>query len=144
MVDERVDVEPELFDLRRERAQRVGERLRLRPDVREDERAPGVDRDRHEAELVLREVGLLLAARRRAEVAVEAVRPGVVRALERLPALLPLGEWEAAMAASATKSFTDASSRIDKAAFSASPSAKGEEISSSAYQGNRPANGSRC
>ena len=52
MVDERVDVEPELGDLGRHRAERVGERLRVRPRVDEDERAPGVDGDGHEAELV--------------------------------------------------------------------------------------------
>ena len=86
VVDERVDVQPELGDLRRERAERVRERLRLGAGVGEDERAPGVDRDGHEAELVLREVRLLLAARRLAEAAVEPVRPGVVRALQGLAA----------------------------------------------------------
>ena len=92
VVDERVDVEPELRDLRGERAERLRERLRVGAGVGEDERAPGVDRDGNEAELVLREVRLLVAARRRAEAAVEAVRPGVVRALQRLAARLALGE----------------------------------------------------
>src|SRR5947207_2243352 len=87
VVDEGVHVEPELGDLRGERAERVRERFRAGPGIGEDERAPGVDRDRDEAELVLREARLLLAARRLAEAAVEPVRPGVIRALQRLAAL---------------------------------------------------------
>src|SRR4051794_31780402 len=99
VVDEGVHVEPELGDLRGERAERLRQRLGVDAGVREDERAPGADRDRNEAELVLREVRLLLAARRLAEAAVEPVRPGVVRALQRLAVRLPLGEREAAVAA---------------------------------------------
>src|SRR5215469_16576079 len=87
VVDERVDVEAELLDLRGKRAEGLVERLRLGAGVGEEERAPGVDRDRHETQLVLRELRLLLAARRGPEAAVEPVRPGVVGALERLAAL---------------------------------------------------------
>src|SRR5438132_9286139 len=94
VVDERVDVEAELRDLRRQRAKRLRERLRFRAGIGEDERAPGVDRDRHEPELVLRERRLFLAARRRAEAAVEPVRPRVVLALERLAALFPFRDRE--------------------------------------------------
>ena len=108
VVDERVDVEPELRDLRGQRAERLRERLGVGVGVREDERAPGVDRDGNEAELVLREVRLLLAARRRAEAAVEPVRPGVVRALQRLAARLPLGEGGAAVAADVDEAAQDA------------------------------------
>ncbi len=99
VVDEAVDVEPELGHLCRHRAERVGERFRVRAGVDEDERSPGSDRRRGEAELVLREVRLFLRARRGAEPAVESVRPRVVRALERLPAALALGDREAAVAA---------------------------------------------
>src|SRR6476660_7324871 len=88
VVDERVHVEPELSDLRGERAERLRQWLGVGAGVREDEQAPGVDRDGQEAELVLREVRLLLAARCLAEAAVEPVRPGVVRALESLAAAL--------------------------------------------------------
>src|SRR2546430_516343 len=88
VVDERVDVQPELRDLRGERAERLRQRLGVGAGVREDERAPGADRDRDEAELVLREVRLFLAARRLEEAAVEPVRPGVIRALQGLAAAL--------------------------------------------------------
>src|SRR5947208_7988780 len=84
------------------------ERLRGGADVGEDERAPGADRDGNEAELVLRELRLLLAARRLAETAVEAVGPGVVRTLQRLAARLPLGEREAAVAADVDEAAQDA------------------------------------
>ena len=94
-----VDVEPELGDLRRHRAERLGERLRSRCVFDEHERAPGVDGGAAEAELVLREVRLLVRPRRRAERAVEAVRPRVVRALQRLALALALGDREAAVAA---------------------------------------------
>src|ERR1700756_1792838 len=84
VVDEGVDVEAELGDLRRQRAERVGERLLIGRSVGEDERPPRVDGDGQEAELFLREVRLLLAPRGCAQTAVEAVRPRVVRTLERL------------------------------------------------------------
>src|SRR6188472_1033619 len=71
VVDEGVDFEAEFRDLCGERAERLRQRLGGGAGVREDERAPGVDRDGHEAELVLREARLLLAARRLAEAAVE-------------------------------------------------------------------------
>src|SRR5436309_15648955 len=78
VVNERIDVEAELRDLRGQRPESLCERLRVGADVDEDERAPGVGGYGDEAELVLREVGLLLAAGRGAEAAVEPVAPGVV------------------------------------------------------------------
>jgi hypothetical protein len=99
VVDERADIEAELGDLRRQRAERVRERLGVGRRGGEDERPPRVDGDGQEAEVVLREVRLLLAARRRAELAVEAVRPRVVRALERLARAFSLGDDVAAVAA---------------------------------------------
>jgi hypothetical protein len=98
-VDEGADVESELCDLRGQRPEGVGERLGVWPGVGEEERAPGVDRDGNEAELVLREVRLLLAAWRRSEAAVEAVRPRVIRALERLAAPFAVGDDVAPVAA---------------------------------------------
>ena len=65
----------------------------------EHERAPRVDSERHEADAVAVEPGLLVAARRGAERPVELVRPGVVRALERLPPSLSLAEERAPVAA---------------------------------------------
>ncbi len=56
-----------------------------------------------EAELALREARLLVRARRGAQRAVEAVRPRVVRALERLALALALGDLEAAVAADVEK-----------------------------------------
>ena len=101
--DERVDVEPELGDLRGHRAERVGERLRVARRVHEDERPPRVDGDAAQAELVLREVRLLVRSRRRAQRAVEPVRPGVVRALQRLARPLAARDREAAVAAHVEK-----------------------------------------
>ena len=60
------------------------------------------------AELALRDVGLLVAARRRAEAAVEPVRPGVVGALQCLAARLPFGEGGAAVAADVDEGAQDA------------------------------------
>src|SRR6185437_3752232 len=97
--DEVVDVEAELGDLRRHRAERVRERLRVAVGVHEDERPPRADGDAAEPELVLREVRLLVRARRGAERAVEPVRPRVVGALERLALPGALGQREAAVPA---------------------------------------------
>ena len=94
---QRVDVEPELRDLRGHRPERLGEWLRIQPSVDEHERAPRVDRDTTEAEVLLREVRLLIRARRRAQRAVELVRPRVIRALERRALALALGDRETAM-----------------------------------------------
>src|SRR4029077_4605383 len=81
------------------RSERVRKRFRVGADVGEEERAPGIDRNRDEAELVLREIRLLVAARRIAEAAVEPVGPRVVRALQGLAAALPFGERVTAVAA---------------------------------------------
>ena len=75
------------------------ERRRVGVRVDEHERSPGFHLDRHEPELRLVEAGLALRARRGAERAVEAVGPGVVRALERLALPLALADERAAVAA---------------------------------------------
>ncbi len=77
----------------------VGERRRVGVRVDEDERPPGIHLHRHEPELRLVEAGLALGARRGAERAVEAVRPRVVGALERLALPLALADERAAVAA---------------------------------------------
>src|ERR1700751_446821 len=99
VVDERVDVEAKLGDLRRQRAEGGRERPRGGRRVGEDERPPGADCHWQKAELLLREAGLLLAARGRAQPAVEAVRPFVVGALQRLRRALYLGDDVAPVAA---------------------------------------------
>ena len=96
---ERVDVEPVAGDDLREVAERGGERLGLGVGVDEDERPPGVDRDRQQAERVAVEAGLEVAARRGAQGAVEAVRPRVVRALQRPAPGRRRGDERAAVAA---------------------------------------------
>src|SRR5581483_7948958 len=81
------------------RAERLRERLRLARGADEDERAPRVEGDAAEAELLAREVGELLRARRAPERAVERIGPRVVRALDRLPRAASLGDREAAVPA---------------------------------------------
>ena len=97
--DEVVDVEPELGDLFGHRPERVRQRLRIRPGVDEHERAPRPDRCRSQPELAAREVRLLVGAGRAAQLPVEAVRPRVVRALQRLALPLALDHREAAVTA---------------------------------------------
>ena len=97
--DELVDVEPELCDLGRHRAERLCERFGLALCVDEEERAPRVDGDAAEAELARREVGELLRARRAPKRAVEPVRPRVVGALDRLALARALCDREAAVPA---------------------------------------------
>src|SRR6185503_19964977 len=99
VMDERDDVQTELRDQSRERAERLRDEFRVLAGTGEDGRPPSVDRDGNEAEFVVWEVRLLLAARRLAEAAVEAVRPGVVRALQRLAAALARGDDVATVAA---------------------------------------------
>ena len=85
---------------RRQVAEPVGERFRARIRVHEDKRAPDSDARRQERELVLLEpVRLAIRSRCRPERAVEAVRPGVVVALDRLAAPATLGEDRASVAA---------------------------------------------
>ena len=75
------------------------ERWCVRIRVDEDERPPGIDLHGHEPELRLVEALLALGARGRAERAVEAVGPRVIRALERLAPPLALADERAAVAA---------------------------------------------
>ena len=99
MESERVDVDPAVGDEPGQVAQVLGERRRSGIGIDEDERPPRVDRDGHEAEALAVEAGLRVSTRRVAQRAVEVVRPGVIRALERLAAAGSLAEREAAMAA---------------------------------------------
>ena len=82
----------DLRQLRRHVAQRIrkGHGLRIRVD--EDERAPRVDLDLLQPELVGVEAGLAIRARRSPQPAVEAVRPRVVGTLERLPLARAAGD----------------------------------------------------
>ena len=73
---------------RRELAERLGERRRVRVGVDEEERPPRLEPERHERQAGAVEAGLAVGARRRRGAPVEPVRPRVVRALERLPAPL--------------------------------------------------------
>ena len=81
---QRVEVDAGGGDELGQLAEVLGERRGAAVRVDEDERPPGVDRHRQEAELRLVEALLALGARRGAERAVEVVRPGVVGALQRL------------------------------------------------------------
>src|SRR3984893_7246653 len=60
------------------------QRLGIRSSVHEYERSPGIDGNRAETELALVEVRELFRARRRAQRAVEAIRPRVIRTMQRL------------------------------------------------------------
>src|SRR5215831_13661873 len=79
---ERLDVDDRRDPLRHV-SEGLGQRWRVGVRVHEDERAPAVDGDLLEAELGEVEAGLAVRARRGAQGAVEAVRPCVVRALQR-------------------------------------------------------------
>ena len=96
---ERVELEPGRGDELRQLAERLGERRRLGIRVDEDERPPGVDRAGRRPSSAASKLGLAVGARRRAERAVELVRPGVVGALERLAPALALADERAAVAA---------------------------------------------
>ena len=87
---EAIEVETALRNLVGERPERLRERPCVRIRVDEDERPPGLGRYGEHREAVLVEVGLALGARRLAKRPVEVVRPGVVRALERLAVALAL------------------------------------------------------
>ena len=80
-------------------AEVLGERRRVGVRVDEDERPQASTCTGTQPELGLVEAGLALGARRGAERAVEAVGPGVVRALERLAPPLALADERAAVAA---------------------------------------------
>ena len=65
-------------------SENVGEWRGFGIRIREEKRAPGADRRRPQDDAFALEPGLALRARRRLQLAVEAVGPGVVRALQRL------------------------------------------------------------
>ncbi len=79
-----VQVDARVGDALGDSVEEVLERPGVGIGVHEDQRAPGVDTQRDEAELLLVHAALLVPARGGDEAAVEAVRPRVVRALERL------------------------------------------------------------
>jgi hypothetical protein len=92
---ERVDIEAELRNLRRNRAEPVGERLGLGIRVHEQERPPALEPHGLQADAFDVEV----RARRRAQAPVEAVRPRVVGTLQRPPVAHALGDRRAAVPA---------------------------------------------
>src|SRR5262245_16659376 len=94
---ERVDVD-DLGEPRRDVAEHLGQRGRVRVGIDEDEWPRGVDRDLLEAELGEVEARLAIGPRSGAQGAVEPVRPRVVRALERLARAGPARDDVAAMA----------------------------------------------
>ena len=96
---ERAQVEAGGREEVRQLAEVLRERWCVRVRVDEDERSPGIHLHGHEPELRLVEALLALGARRRAERAVEAVGPRVIRALERLAPPLALADERAAVAA---------------------------------------------
>ena len=96
---QRVHVEAVLRDNLGKVAQRDVKSRRVHIRVREHERAPRVHLRGHQAEAGHVEVGLVLAARRAAQAAVEAVGPGVVGALDRAALLRLVHEDGAAVAA---------------------------------------------
>jgi hypothetical protein len=89
--DEGVDVDPAAVQQLGHAPEGLFERSRLRVRVHEDKRPPLRHGGGHEAEPVSVERALSLGARRRSQAAVQVVRPGVVRALQRLP-LASLGD----------------------------------------------------
>ena len=99
MEGERVDVEPAFRHAPREVAEVLLERSRALVGIDEDERPPGVDEDGDEAEAFPVEAGLAVRPRRTPQRSVELVRPGVVRALQRLAPARAVAEQVAAMSA---------------------------------------------
>jgi hypothetical protein len=98
MEDELRQVEIAGHELRHD-SERVGERRRVGIRVHEQERPPHVGARRDQRPVGVVELRLALRARRLAEPPVQLVRPGVVRALKRLPAATPLHERGAPVAA---------------------------------------------
>ena len=96
---ERVQVEAGAAHDLGQLAERLGERRRRRVGVHEDERPPRVDLRRLEPERLPVEAGIGLRARRCAQLAVEAIGPGVVVALERRAAAAAGDDLGAAVAA---------------------------------------------
>ncbi len=92
MEAEGIDVEAAVGEPRRQVAQVVGERRRLGIGVDEDERPPRSDGDRHEGQRRAVEARFAVRAWRAPQRSVEAVRPCVVRALDRLPPVVALAE----------------------------------------------------
>ncbi len=81
---QRVQVDAGVGDPLRDAVEELVERAGFGIRAHEDQRSPGADLQRDETELLLVDPALLVPARRGDEPAVEAVRPRVVRALERL------------------------------------------------------------
>ena len=106
-------------------AEMVGERRRVGIRVDEDERPPRVDRHRGETEAGRVEPGLAFRAGRASQRTVEAVGPGVVRALDRLAARVAVAEEVPTVAAD-----------VDEAAELVVPAAREED-------GKRPGPGRR-
>ena len=99
MEDERIDVDAAGADQLGELAEGVGERTGLGVGVDEDEGPPGLDARASQAELGAVERRVAVGARRRPQLAVEPVGPGVVVALERAAAAGPRHHLRAAVAA---------------------------------------------
>ena len=96
---QRVDVDPAVGEKSGQLAERVGQRLRLAVRVDEDERPPRLHRrPRTSPSAPVSKTGSR-SARGAPQSAVEAVRPGVVRALDRLAPRVALAEQVPAVAA---------------------------------------------
>jgi hypothetical protein len=95
---QRAHVDSRVRDPLRDVFQELGERRSLRIRVDEHERPPGLEPERNEAEAFV-EATLALRPRRREQPSVETVRPGVVRALERLALARALADDGPAVAA---------------------------------------------
>jgi hypothetical protein len=89
---ETVELEPALRDEAGQGPERLLERRGVRIGVDEDERPPGGRGDREEGVAARVEARLALRPRRRPQRPVQVVRPGVVGALEGVPAAGPLGD----------------------------------------------------
>ena len=96
---ELLDVHARLGDEVGQPAEHLPQRRRLRVRAREHERAPRPDRRRTEAEPLRFHTAFPVGPRRRHEPPVEAICPGVVRALKRRTAPLALGDERAAVPA---------------------------------------------
>ena len=96
---QRIDVDTAFREVRGQVAERVRKRRRPRVRVDEHERAEHLHRDRDEAERVAVEPRLAVHPRGVSQRAVQAVRPGVVRALDRLAPRVPVAEEVAAVTA---------------------------------------------
>jgi hypothetical protein len=104
----RVDVDPGFGDLLRDVLEEVRERRRIAVGIHEDERPPRLERELDEPELPLLDPALAVGAGRGEQPPVEAVRPRVVGALQRLPLARALADDRAAVAADVDERAQDA------------------------------------